>query len=389
MTMLPKTIARRLASVGIGVAILMSVTAPAALANHQAPRNGTVHDYGAMVDYPLVFPVVGPYRWTSDGFWSRRGSGVHHAQDIMADKMTPVVAAAGGVIIRINGSSVSGSTGPTNRCCSMAIRHDDRWESVYIHLNNDTPGTDDGLGWGIAPGLAVGTRVTAGQHIGWVGDSGNAENTAPHLHYELYDNERIAVNSYNALRAAEGKAPAAAVGTGSCQAPSAGDLKTLASSKELLREGSRGEAVRDLQRFLSAIGTSVGSIDGVFGPLTRNAVRQFQSMRGITADGIVGPQSIGEITTVNTILPATSVLATNARILRPGYRGADVQNLQQLLHVAGHSPGAADGVYGPLTEAAVRSFQSARGITVDGRVGPQTRNTLSTYLGLDGLRTCA
>jgi peptidoglycan hydrolase-like protein with peptidoglycan-binding domain len=382
-----RMIARRLASVGLAVVTILSVAAPAALANHQAPRNGTVHDYGAMVDYPLVFPVAGPYRWNGDGFWSRRGSGVHHAQDFMADKMTPVVAAAAGTIIRINGSSVTGSTGPTTRCCSMAIRHNDGWESVYIHLNNDTPGTDDGKGWGIAPGLAVGTRVSAGQHIGWVGDSGNAESTAPHLHYELYDPERIAVNAYNSLRAAEGKVTAAAVG--SCQAPNAGDLKTLAAAKDLLREGSRGEAVRDLQRFLAAIGAAVGSVDGVFGPMTRAAVRQFQSLRGITTDGIVGPQSIAEISRVNTILPATSVLAPNARILRPGYRGTDVQNLQQLLHVAGHSPGAADGVYGPMTESAVRSFQSARGITVDGRVGPQTRNTLSSFLGLDGVRTCA
>jgi peptidoglycan hydrolase-like protein with peptidoglycan-binding domain len=385
---MPHTIiARRLAAASLAVAISLSAAAPAALANHQAPRNGTVHEYGAMVDYPLVFPVAGSYRWNADGFWSRRGTGVHHAQDFMAAKMTPVVAAAAGTIIRINGSSVSGSTGPTTRCCSMAIRHNDGWESVYIHLNNDTPGTDDGNGWGIAPGLAVGTKVTAGQHIGWVGDSGNAESTAPHLHFELYDPERIAVNPYNSLRAAEGKAIATAIS--SCQPPNAGNLSTLAAARDLLREGSRGEAVRDLQRFLAAIGAAVGSIDGVFGPLTQAAVRHFQSLRGITTDGIVGPQSIAEISRVNTILPAVSVLAPSARTLRPGDRGTDVQSLQQLLHVAGHSPGAADGVYGPKTESAVRSFQSARGITVDGKVGPQTRSTLSAVLGLDGLKTCA
>jgi peptidoglycan hydrolase-like protein with peptidoglycan-binding domain len=386
MNMLPTTRPRRLGLIGLAMAAMMALATPAALANHQAPRNGSMHTYGEMVDYPLVFPVVGQYRFTSDTFWSARGSGIHHAQDIMADKMTPVVAVADGTVIRINGSSVAGSTGPATRCCSMAIRHTDGWESVYIHLNNDTPGTDDGQGWGIAPGIAVGTRVTAGQHIGWVGDSGNAEHGPPHLHIELLDPERVTVNPYNALRIAEGKAPSGAT----CQAPRAGDLKTLTASKDLLREGSRGDAVRDLQRFLAAIGANVGTVDGVFGPLTLAALRQFQSMRGITADGIVGPKSIREIATVNSILPSASVLDSNARTLRPGFRGPDVRNLQELLRVSGHDPGPADGVYGPMTETAVTSFQRSHGgISVDGRVGPQTRNALISVLGLTGLRTCS
>jgi hypothetical protein len=66
---------------------------------------------------------------------------------------------------------------------------------VYIHLDNDTAGTDDGLGWGIADGIVEGTAVEAGQLIGWLGDSGNAEDSVPHLHFELRQDD-VAVNSY-------------------------------------------------------------------------------------------------------------------------------------------------------------------------------------------------
>ena len=71
----------------------------------------------------------------------------------------------------------------------ITIQDDDGWTYIYIHLNNDTPGTDDGANpqaWVVSSDLRVGDRVEAGQVIGYLGDSGNAETTPPHLHFEIH-----------------------------------------------------------------------------------------------------------------------------------------------------------------------------------------------------------
>jgi murein DD-endopeptidase MepM/ murein hydrolase activator NlpD len=183
------------------LALALALT-PVASAHHGPPYdNGSEHDFGEMVDYSLVFPVDLDIDF-SDWFYAPRccdPGEVHHAIDLMAPKMTPVLAAASGTIKYVNWSRDTGQGPPDPSCCTLAIDHDDGWESWYIHLNNDTPGTDDGQGWGIAPGIEPDVHVVAGQLIGWVGDSGNAEGTSPHLHYELRDPENIIVNPYQAL----------------------------------------------------------------------------------------------------------------------------------------------------------------------------------------------
>ena len=139
--------------------------------------------------YPLVFPVVGENHYT-DTWGAARSSGrTHQGVDIIADKMVPVVAAASGTVGWIHDEQ-------GGNCCAMALNHDDGWASWYIHLNNDTPGTDDGLGWGFAEGIESGAHVEAGQLIGWVGDSGNAEATVSHLHFELHQPDGTPINPY-------------------------------------------------------------------------------------------------------------------------------------------------------------------------------------------------
>ena len=359
------------------MAVAVGVASPAS-ANHEAPFDGSQHAFGDMVDYPLVFPVAGT-SWYEDWFWAARGSGLHHSQDLMSPKMTPVVAAAAGTVTWINWSQDPNDLNP-ERCCTIVVTHDDGWESWYIHLNNDTPGTDDGLGWGIAPEIHLGTHVAAGDLIGWVGDSGTAEATGPHLHFELYDPEGVLVNPHDALLAAEGKAH--------CGITRVGDVTTLLGVAGLIKVGSAGDAVRQLQEFLAAFRHTPGPIDGIFGSLTLGAVRGFQTDQSLTADGVVGSMTRAEVAELTALASLASVLDPDGRTMRLGARGADVAELQGLLKVVGLDVGVADGVFGSRTTAAVRAFQDANGLFIDGVVGRGTRTRLAGALHLSPLVSC-
>lgn len=308
--------------------------------------------FGEMTDHPLTFPVQGEHHFW-DTFWASRSHGVHGAQDIMADKGTPVVAAASGTVRLVNWTAHADMD--PSRCCAIVLHHDDGWESVYIHLNNDTPGTDDGEGWGIADGIAPGVHVDAGQLIGYVGDSGNAEATAPHLHFELYQPDGTQVNPFLALVAAGGT-------------PSAADpADPLLSGSQLLTMGDRGEDVKRLQELLADAGFDAGPADGIFGPKTHGAVIAFQRANSLRTDGEVGTATRGALGWVTS--PPTA-------IVRQGSRGHEVRLVQDRLAAAGFDPGGSDGIFGPRTLLAVIAFQEEMGLRVDGLVGPQTRAAL-------------
>ncbi len=150
--------------------------------------------------YPIVFPVAGENEF-DDTFGDPRGTNrTHEGVDIMAEKMVPVVAAASGTVGWMHNEQ-------GGDCCAMQLIHDDGFASWYIHLNNDTPGTDDGLGWGFAPGIETGVHVDAGELIGYVGDSGNAELAPSHLHFELRDPSGVAFDPYPSLVVAESEPP--------------------------------------------------------------------------------------------------------------------------------------------------------------------------------------
>jgi peptidoglycan hydrolase-like protein with peptidoglycan-binding domain/TPR repeat protein len=129
-------------------------------------------------------------------------------------------------------------------------------------------------------------------------------------------------------------------------------------------------AVKVVQRRLTSLGYSPGSVDGRYGLLTEQAVIGFQAAHGLRIDGIAGRLTIG-------------ALASATRVLGPGdgYVGAgsaQVRRLQRDLAAAGYSPGPIDGRYGPRTEAAVMRFQATRHLEVDGIAGSQTRGELQT-----------
>ncbi len=185
---------RRLTFVLILVALVMALFTTAASAE---PQSSDFSASSADLIYPITFPVVGD-TYYSDTFGAPRSGGrTHKGIDIMGYgwKGLPVVAAHDGTITLTTESA-------GRDCCAIwGLTGDDGWSSLYIHLNNDTPGTDDGKGWGFAPGIDVGVHVKEGQLVGWVGDSGNAEWVSPHLHFELHK-DGVAVNPYPSLEAA-------------------------------------------------------------------------------------------------------------------------------------------------------------------------------------------
>jgi murein DD-endopeptidase MepM/ murein hydrolase activator NlpD len=168
---------------------------------------------------PICFPVEGGTSgatWT-DSFGDPRGTGrTHEGQDLMsvgAKKMRNLLSAVDGTVREIVFDNANG-----NR---LVIQDAEGWFYVYIHVNNDTPGTDDGNAARdqvFAAGLAVGQRVTRCQPVAFMGDSGNAEGANPHLHFEIRQpstnsnswawSSATPINPHESLQASVGAAPA-------------------------------------------------------------------------------------------------------------------------------------------------------------------------------------
>ena len=141
--------------------------------------------YAWAAETPVVRDIVFPTAATStltDSYGDPRSGGrVHEGDDILGQKMMPLYAAVTGVVSSVTNPEESWG-------CRIVIRDADGYQYLYYHVNNDTPGTDDGIGctpYSYAPGIERGAQVTAGQFIGWMGDSGNAEDVGPHLHFEI------------------------------------------------------------------------------------------------------------------------------------------------------------------------------------------------------------
>lgn len=142
----------------------------------------------------------------------------------------------------------------------------------------------------------------------------------------------------------------------------------------LYRLGDDGNAVRDIQDRLSALGFDA-PIDkrGVFDEGTRESVIAFQRAKGLDADGIVGPD------TWRSLYEAGYRLGDRILFMRrPMIRGEDVAELQARLNTLGFDSGKVDGIFGPDTERAVSEFQSNRHLAEDGKVGPE----VVTQIGL-------
>jgi len=137
----------------------------------------------------------------------------------------------------------------------------------------------------------------------------------------------------------------------------------------VVQSGSNGHPIKTLQYLLQARGHSIAA-DGAFGPSTGAAVKAFQASRGLTADGVVGP-----------VTWAALVVQ-----VKKGSRGDAVKGVQEEFQFRSLSGDPSkgpqvDGIFGPVTDAAVRGFQHALSldipsVAVDGIVGPVTWQAL-------------
>ncbi len=192
--------------------------------------------------------------------------------------------------------------------------------------------------------------------------------------------------------------PGAAQDTGPISALIAGPM---------LRRGAKGDRVRELQRLLNLHGANM-TVDGDFGRATQRALTRFQRQRGIEVDGVAGPETFqilsggadsadkcvytssdATVTTVEELnqalgggldadedmLKDAKAAVTGRPMLRLGSKGHRVEALQELLSAAGFPVGM-DGDFGNVTRRAVLAFQTAQGLSADGRVGRDTATRL-------------
>lgn len=150
----------------------------------------------------MRFPVLGEVAY-EDTFGACRGTNCsrrHRGVDVFAPKLTPLVAAQAGRVTWLR-TTARGTAGN-----GVGVTDAEGWRYLYLHVNNDTPGTDDGTNpaeWRFAPGIAHGTYVEAGDLVGYLGDSGNAETTPAHVHFELRTPAGETINPYPSLRVAD------------------------------------------------------------------------------------------------------------------------------------------------------------------------------------------
>jgi hypothetical protein len=146
----------------------------------------------------IVFPVLGTVEF-SDDFGAPRPQGPHQGIDILAPRHALALAAEAGRVRFYTGSARAG--------CMLYLDGRSGMTYLYVHLNNDLTEGNDNRGRcvnGVAfpRGLRSGDRVAAGQPVGFVGDSGDANGVHPHLHFERHPHGGRATNPYPYLLAA-------------------------------------------------------------------------------------------------------------------------------------------------------------------------------------------
>ena len=179
-----------------------------------------------------------------------------------------------------------------------------------------------------------------------------------------------------------GSLPTTAPKTAATAAPGAQSWQTSTQDYNagypVLRVGSTGSDVSDLQARLTELGYYTGTIDGKYSTGTQSAVTEFQSRNGLTADGIAGRATQDKLYSASAQPKTVSASTTESgyTLLKEGASGLEVRKLQGRLAELGYYAGGVDGIYGSTTTSAVKAFQRANGLSGDGQAGTQTQTKL-------------
>ena len=164
-------------------------------------------------------------------------------------------------------------------------------------------------------------------------------------------------------------------GSQSSESQSAAKSQSSSSASEAssgsLKNGSEGSAVKEFQQLMKDLGYYDGPVNGKFGPLTEEAVKEFQQKANLTVDGVAGSETLAKLHEKKSASSAGNVSA-----YRNGDEGAEIKKIQTALKEKGFYTGPVNGKFGPMTEEAIKSFQKSSKIEIDGIAGIVTLDLL-------------
>lgn len=175
--------------------------------------------------------------------------------------------------------------------------------------------------------------------------------------------------------------------TSSSAGTTSSSSSSSSSSADVLQYGDNNKYVTQLQKALHDLGFLTANPTGYYGSSTQAAVRNFQKSKGLTVDGKAGPETrkalLGSnyvsLTSSTTTTTKTTTTISSKDMINPGDRGSIVSTIQTRLKSLGYyTYSKITEFYGPITEAAVRQFQAANGLAVDGIIGPKTLAKLNS-----------
>ena len=155
-----------------------------------------------------------------------------------------------------------------------------------------------------------------------------------------------------------------------------GGANAFAANQAVLQAGDQDQYVKNLQAALRDNGLLTGEATGYYGTVTEAAVTEFQEQNGLEADGVAGPETLKLLLGSDAAGASSTSSSSSSSLLQEGATGDSVRSLQQQLIEHGYLKGHT-GYFGNDTLNAVKEFQEANGLKVDGKVGADTLEKLS------------